>query len=180
MDNLRENLNRLAIEFWCGVGDPNELSSWADAAVVEPGEFHPLIWDLYPQPSRELTAELLLKMAYEVNCFRPVSLEAEPLAIEALRKALEAFAARAMSVQSLCLVANRLDLAFNIELSDVPRPTSTLASGQWWLGDLWNCCDWCDQSWTHDSSPHLHEEAARVSRMLADNSFKPNPLRGSA
>ena len=172
MDKLRESLNRLAIEFWCGVGDLNELSSWADAAVMEPSEFHPLILDLYPRPTPELTTELLLRMAYEINGFRPASIEAEPLAIETLRKALDAFASQAMSVQSLCLLVNRLDLTFNIELAGIPRPTSTLADGQWWLGDLWNCCDWCDESWTHESSTHLHVEATRVFRLMANNSFK--------
>ena len=30
------------------------------------------------------------------------------------------------------------------------------------LGDLYNCCDWCDETWTLENSPHLAEESARV------------------
>ncbi len=24
-----------------------------------------------------------------------------------------------------------------------------------WLGNLYDACDWCDEKWTHDNSPHL-------------------------
>ncbi len=30
------------------------------------------------------------------------------------------------------------------------------------LGNLYNCCDWCDDTWTLENSPHLAEEGARV------------------
>ncbi len=146
---------------------------------MEDGEFHPLIWELYPQPKSELITGLLLTIAYEVNGFKPASVAGEALATEALKKALNAFVTQAMSVQSFCLLVNRLDLAFNTELAGIPRPTSTSADGQWWLGDLWNCCDWCDESWTHADSPHLHEEAARVAYILANTPSVPMTLRST-
>jgi hypothetical protein len=30
------------------------------------------------------------------------------------------------------------------------------------LGDLFNACDWCDETWTLESAPYLAEESARV------------------
>jgi len=41
MNNWRQELNRLAVEFWCGVGDIAEVSPWADIANAEVGEVHP-------------------------------------------------------------------------------------------------------------------------------------------
>lgn len=146
---------------------------------MEHGEFHTLIWEFYPQPKSELITELLLTIAYEMNGFKPASVAGEALATEALRKALNAFAAQAMSVQCFCLLVNRLDLTFNIGLAGISRPTLTSAEGQWWLGDLWNCCDWCDESWTHAGSFHLHEEAARVAHILANTASVPMTLRST-
>ena len=168
MDKLREELNFLAMAFWCGVGNPVELSRWTDAAVTATDTFHPLILELYPQPTPELAADLLLKMAADLNGLQPISVEAEPIAAEVLRRSLNAFATRDITIQALCKLVDRLDAAFNLDLAGVPRPEPVAADGQWWLGDLYNCCDWCDDGWTHESSAHLHEEAARVSRMLGN------------
>jgi len=41
-----------------------------------------------------------------------------------------------------------------------------------WLGDLWNACDWCDESWSLSNSPHLKEEADKVIRYLIENKPK--------
>lgn len=38
------------------------------------------------------------------------------------------------------------------------------------LGDLYNCCDWCDDTWTLENSPHLAEEGARVASEI-DTAF---------
>jgi len=34
------------------------------------------------------------------------------------------------------------------------------------VGDLYNACDWCDESWTLDNSDQLREEATQVLRCL--------------
>lgn len=166
MDSIRADLNLLAMKFWCGVGSSEELSRWTDAAVMSTDELHPLIWDLYPQPSPELATALLLRMAEDVNGFQPISVGAEAIAEDILRQSLIAFVARDISVQALCRLADHLDSGFNLALADAPQPRSATTDSQWWQGDLYNCCDWCDDSWTHDNSPHLHAEAERLLRVL--------------
>lgn len=166
MDEIREELNCLAMAFWCGAGNPDELARWADAVVLATDELHPLIWELYPLPAPELVEGLLLTMAADLNGFRPASVEAEPVAAEVLRRSLNAFTARDISVQALCRLVDRLDILFNVEMASVPRPQRLVADGQGWLGDLYSCCDWCDDSWTHETSAHLHDEAVRLSRLL--------------
>ncbi len=34
------------------------------------------------------------------------------------------------------------------------------------IGDLYNACDWCDESWTLENAPYLVEEAERVLKAL--------------
>lgn len=172
MSDWREQLNRLAVEFWCGVGDPLELSVLADAANAEMGEVHPDIWDLYVSPTTEQATYLLLKIATDVNGFHPKSWVAEPFAVGALKKALGLFLAQELSVQSLCKLVNLLDAVFVIDAGkDMGSKESSPFYNIPWLGDLWNSCDWCDETWTFDKSPHLVLEARRVLEMMANPAF---------
>ncbi len=36
------------------------------------------------------------------------------------------------------------------------------------LGDLYNACDWCDDTWTLENAPYLAEESARVASKIED------------
>jgi hypothetical protein len=176
MNNWREQLNRLAVEFWCGVGDLSELSAWADTANAEMGEVHPDVWDIYASPKAEQANRLLLKIAKEVNGFSPESFSAKPFAINALKKALTLFLSKELSVQELCKLVDSLDTVLVIGLPmeggiyDQP-PRSSLSPDLPWLGNLWNCCDWCDDGWTFENSQALVAEAQRVLAMLANPSF---------
>lgn len=176
MNNWREQLNRLAVEFWCGVGNLSELSAWADIANSEMGEVHPDVWDIYASPTAEQATRLLLKVAKDVNGFSPESLSAEPFAINALRKALTLFLSKEFSVQELCKLVDSLDTVFAIRLPKETgiydqSPRTSLMVNFPWLGNLWNSCDWCDESWTFDNSQPLVAEAQRVLSLLANTSF---------
>lgn len=175
MNDWRAQLNRLAVEFWCGVGDLAELAPWADAANAEMGEVHPEVWDLYIVWSMENAKELLLKIAKDVNGFKPTTWDAAPFAAAALKKALELFLAQKMSVQTLCQLVDLLDATFVIGLplasQSEENPSKFSSQKTSWLGNLYNCCDWCDASWTMDNSPHLVAEAQRVLGVLANGAF---------
>ena len=175
MNNWREQLNRLAVEFWCGVGDLSEAPTWADVANAEMGEVHPDVWDIYASPTAERTTNLLLKIAKDVNGFTPTSLGAKPFAVNALKKALTLFLSKDISVQELCRLVSSLDTTFVVgppkETGIYDPPPISLCPDIPWLGNLWNCCDWCDDSWTFDNSSHLVAEAQRVLAMLANPSF---------
>lgn len=172
MKDWREELNRIAVEFWCGVGVLEDLPIVADAANHELGEAHAEIWDFYGCTSIERAAELTLRLARELNEFVPESWEALPYAQAALRRMLTEFVAQEVSVQVLCKLIEQLDSTFNIYLSGVPQPDHTQDRGEWWMGNLWNNCDWCDGSWTYESCPSLVAEAHRVSKLLSENSVR--------
>ena len=169
----REELNRIAVEFWCDVGILEDLPIVADAANADLGEAHPDIWDFYSCTSSEEAATLTRKLARELNGFIPDSWDALPYAQGALKRALEEFGARKISVQALCRLVETLDGTFNIYLSGLPIPESVQESDEWWMGDLWNKCDWCDGSWTYENSPALVAEARRVAAMLSTISSAP-------
>lgn len=166
MAHWREELNRIAVEFWCGVGLIVELPVVADAANADLGEAHPDIWDFYTCSSDEDAAALTLRLAWELNRFVPASWEAVPYAQGALKRALEYFLAKKISVQILCKLVENLDATFNVHLSCYPNPSPLGESEKWWMGNLWNNCDWCEDSWTYENCPALVEEANRVATKL--------------
>ena len=169
MTHWREDLNRLTIEFWLRAGDLAELRTWADKANAEVGEVHPDVWDLFSVSSPDQATDLLLKIASDVNGFKPQSWEAEQFAIGALQKKLGSFLSCELSIKELCELVQVLDAIYNIGSGDMPpRPESMPTYEQWWLGNLWNCCDWCDENWTFENSAPLVAEARRVFHMLAN------------
>lgn len=163
----RQELNRIAVEFWCGVGDLGELPVVADLANDELGEAHPEIWDFYGDLSSKEAEALTLRLAWELNRFVPESYEGEPFARGALLRALENFLGKRMTVQALCELVVRLETAFTIGLTSMQKPENLPDMDPGWMGDLWNNCDWCDDSWTHEDFPSLVDEARRVAALLA-------------
>jgi hypothetical protein len=164
----RDEINRIATEFWCGVGLIEELPVVADAANSDLGEAHADIWNFYSCSTEEDAAVLTLKLAWELNRFVPASWEAVPYAQGALKRALDNFVTKKTSVQKLCNLVESLDATFNVHLGRYPNPPPLNESEEWWMGNLWNNCDWCDDSWTYEDCPSLVEEAHRVATMLRE------------
>lgn len=175
MNDWRDDLNRLTVEFHYGVGDLSEVASWAAVANAETGEVHPLVWDIFMTPASSAMTSLLTQMAWDISKFRPDSQEALPFAIDSLRKALTQFFARERTVQSLCELVSDLDTIHVLGLPNDDRPAGTPVNevpAFFWLGNLWNCCDWCDASWTYENSQSLVDEARRVLERLDNDRFR--------
>lgn len=43
-----------------------------------------------------------------------------------------------------------------------------------WLGNLWNCLDWCDENWTHDSAPQVEDEIDRIFKAIKKEEGRDN------
>ncbi len=168
VNNWREQLNRIAVDFWCDVGAIDELPIIADAANNDLGEAHPDIWDFYSCTTGAEATALTLKVALHLNGFVPESWDALPYAQDALKRALERFVGRRMSVQALCMLVEKLDSTFNVYLSRFPRSETAYDLKQWWMGNLWNNCDWCGENRTHENHPSLVVEASRVVALLSE------------
>jgi hypothetical protein len=60
-----------------------------------------------------------------------------------------------------------LDATFNVYLSQDSTARPIAETEEWWMGNLWNNCDWCDGSWSYENCPSLVDEAHRVVNMLS-------------
>jgi hypothetical protein len=78
----------------------------------------------------------------------------------------EAFLSKKITPLEFCALVQKLDAQF---VSIAADTRETPYDG--WLGNLYNCCDWCDERWTHanlhDVSPDMHDEVQRVKKALA-------------
>lgn len=162
MKNWKLNLNQLVIDHWCDAGNYEEVLAWIDAVNMEQGEVHPYFYELYDPSNTQNTTRTLTSIAKDINGFSIKSWESEPFAKRSLVKALQMFIDERKSVQEICVLINKLDMLYNIELSGVENQNKDTNDGEWWLGDLWNCCDWCDETWSYSNSSHLIIEAKRV------------------
>lgn len=167
MKNWKLNLNQLATDFWCEVGNSSDVIAWVDFVNTEEGEIHPFFYELYDQSNIENTARILRAIAKDINEFEIESWQSEPFAKRSLFSALQLFITEKMSVQEICNLINQLDGLYNIELAGVGNPNEN-SDDEWWLGNLWDCCDWCDETWNHKNSQPLINEARRIYEKMAN------------
>ena len=57
---------------------------------------------------------------------------------------------------------------FNSMESELVISSDLSADEVAFLGDLFNACDWCDDTWTLESAPYLAEEASRVASRIEE------------
>lgn len=152
-ENWKNELNRLATEFWFRSGDLAEVMPWVETAY-EAGETGFELADLWGCTDIELARSHLQSLAKEINGFKPWSDAAQSFAVSALKRALRRYVAHEIAPAALCRLIDELDTAF---LDKSPLPNL-----ECWMGDLWNCCDWCDATWTFDNVPHLEAEVIAV------------------
>jgi hypothetical protein len=172
MNKWKTELNRLAVGFWCETESLDELPKWVDLACAEYGEVHPLMWELLSPKSYEAIKTLIIKISKDLNSFEITSWESEPYAQDVLAKAINSLIEEEMRVQDFCKLVTLLDANYNCDLAGVEHPNLANIAEDWWLGDLWDCCDWCDSSWNHGNSPELIKEAKVISEKLANKAFQ--------
>jgi hypothetical protein len=146
-------LKRLAVLYWLGLSDPQAKDAWT---MVE--------YETNPDPDDHLhellindpqTRGRILNFARSRLAFEPVSEEGIEYAKLVLQSEIQKFLNREKSAAAFCSFINHLDAQY---VGEFYYPT--------WLGELWNCCDYCDDTWTLESSPHLAQKALEVLRQL--------------
>jgi hypothetical protein len=156
------------MEFHLGVGNLAELPAFCDEANTALGELHPEVWNLYSPITETQARELLAKIAREINGFEVGSWDALPYAKAAFKKILAAFLAKKIKPNELCRLVHELDIAYAVGAANsMQPPKSKVEQDMSWLGNLWNCCDWCDETWTLENSEHLVKEVQKVLLQLA-------------
>ena len=151
-----KSIERIAFEFWSGIGRVSDLEAWAESDLKSDCP-HADSYELFGL-SRESAEWYSLRLAKDRSGFTPVSEAGERVAFEVLRDQCRALLSGETDPMQFCSLVQRVEAAF---LGREPGSDGTIHSPDW-LDALWHCCDWCDESWTIDRAPHLAEQARRL------------------
>jgi hypothetical protein len=155
----QDELRRLTVLYWLGLTDSAAVDSWAMRE-----------YELNPDPDPDLsrlfahddeTWQLLGRLAHMQLAFVPASQAGVEVTQTLLASFLQKFLNKEIQPDSLCKLVNAIDCQF---LGALPIDAPGVAYYPTWLGDLWNCCEYCDTKSTFESEPHL--AAARSTRAL--------------
>ena len=156
-------LKYLTVLYWLGSSDHDAVISWAEQEFSQNPDPHPLLADIFGGHTD--VGQLLSEIAFGRLGFAPASTDGESFAKAILASSLRQFLAREISPHELCQLVWAID---NKYLDASPREGQSVAYYPQWLGDLWNACDWCDETWGYSSAPQLVSKAQAVLNSLAD------------
>jgi len=123
--------------------------------------------ELYPNYEPLLLDVIQTKDSeFSFNC-----LEAEILAAKFFLGILVDYKNGNLSPLKLCTIFNNLESGF----LDAPRGLkNNIAYYPEWIGDLYDACDWCDETWTIENSPHLIDAIQHQINVIYEWLLKPH------
>ena len=155
---MNKQIDRIAFEYWSGLGSSDDLEAWAEAELCKSNP-HPDACELFSL-SRHDAVKYSLKIAKESRGFDPVSELGETWAKELLHLYGAKLLNGEITPNVFCTLVNTYDANF-MDFRKLDERTFEYPK---WLGDLWSNCDWCDESWSLSNSPHLASEVKKVLR----------------
>jgi len=150
-------IRKIAFKYWAVIGSQEELENWAQQELLKNRQPHPDVYDLFNLTYEE-AKKVALRLARDLHDFSPTSEQGEDWARELLHLYGQKLLDEKINVLTFCQLVQKFDNAF---LDARPTDDDTVYYPEW-LGNLWNWCDWCDETWTLESSPELVEEVRRI------------------
>ena len=148
LDGSDAETELLALRLWLGLADTRDIDDWLDAYVARVPSPHPDALELFSLSAEQLTAAFMAFVRNEFD-FEPNSARGSRVARELVARLCQSVLAGTLSVPNFCETVQRLDTTFNEPEAGLPYPKG--------LDDLWNGCDWCDETWSLENQPHLRE-----------------------
>lgn len=145
----------ILVEYWYDKVDLDSIKKWVYSYIENNEEAPEEIFDLLDSDEDQVES-LLLKLSTKVDSnFSSQSIKAEILAARHLMKIAYKYLNDEATPMDVCRVVNKIDCGFMGASRGLP---DNIAYRPDWLGNLYNSCDWCDDSWTNSSAPHLKNE----------------------
>ena len=150
---MTKGIDRLAFEYWAGVGSKGDLEAWA-IAEPEKDKPHPEVCELFFLSKYEDIKNATLSL----EGFAPVSERGEEWTKELLLVQCRKLLKEDIAPSEFCEMVKLFDGSF----LDLRPPEGGYVYCPTWLGGVWDACDWCDDSWTLSNAPHLKEAASKI------------------
>jgi hypothetical protein len=157
-----KTLEYVVVSYWLDMASADQVHAWILHEIETNPEHDPALYQLlaHNHPDTAHTLETLLKTRN--STFHLHTPEGERILQEILQDQIVALLNRTTSPLLFCNFVQRLESLY--------LDTSPVVDGHieypHFLGDLWNACDWCDETWTLDNANYLQEEATNVLKAL--------------
>ena len=145
----------ILIECWYNRTDRDSVIQWAKTFVKSNDHVPAEAFEIFDAQEQHLK-DILLRLAMTIDSeFSPQSLNAEILAAKYLINSINRYLNDEATPIDICRVVRKIDGGFMGAPRDLPN---NIAYYPCWLGNLYDSCDWCDNTWTMDSAPHLKQD----------------------
>ncbi len=150
-----KNCQEILVECWYDQVDLESIKKWAYSYIKNNDDIPEEIFELLDADKYQFEG-LLLKLSRAMDSdFSPQSISAEILAAKHLIKVASKYLNDEVTPMSVCRVVGKIDGGFLGAPRGLP---DNIAYYPDWLGNLYNSCDWCDDTWTSSSAPHLKKD----------------------
>ncbi|WKE64242.1 hypothetical protein PVT67_11125 [Gallaecimonas kandeliae] len=148
-------LQELLIEYWYDQLDLESIKKWAYSYISENDDIPEELFELLDADKYQFES-LLLKLSMTIEKdFSSQSVGAEILAAKHLIKVAANYLEGKLTPVDVCRVVGKIDSGFLGAPRGLPKNVAYYPN---WLGNLYDSCDWCDETWTSDSAPHLKSD----------------------
>jgi len=163
---MKKELEKLTFKYLCGLFNEAELHDWMRKEMDQNKNPHLDMYDLNAKDPYE-ASKILLKISKDKYNFDPYSLVSEDIARKVFVEASEAYLKQKITPSQFCYLITMLDgIYYNSESTyDEKTNIHTPLYGHWW-GKLYECCDCCDETWTHADNTHIEKELRKVLKQL--------------
>lgn len=138
----------LALRLWLGLATASDIDVWLDQYVEEVLEPEPGALELFGMPFEQQEAAFMA-LSRSVFGFDPDTERGSEVAALLLAQLCEAALDGRLTVPQLCDTVSRIDAKYTTPGLKGPYPRI--------LAELWNGCDWCDETWSLDHPAHVRE-----------------------
>ncbi len=145
----------ILVQCWYDKTNIESIIQWADTFVKNNNHIPEEVFEIFYAPEHHFEDILFrLTVATEPD-FLPQSLSAEILAAKYLINLIKRYLNDEVIPIDICRVINNIDCGFMNAPRDLPDNVTYYPC---WLGNLYSSCDWCDETWTNSSAPHLKQD----------------------
>lgn len=152
------DLVKLGVACLLGIATKEEIDSVVSGLTEGHDPVDPEVFEIFskdPQQSRSRFVDYFRKLRPD---FAIDSDEGVSACKELLVKQIERLHCRDITPFDFCNFVQVLEACY---LDNAARTEGDVAYPDF-LGDLWNVCDWCDESWTLENAESLRRESKRV------------------
>jgi len=155
LSNSMRTSQEILVECWYDRTDRDSVIQWAEAFVKSHDHVPTEVFEIFDAQEHHFE-DILFKLSIaEEPDFSPQSLSAEILAAKYLINLIKRYLNDEITPLDICRVINNIDCGFMNAPRDLPN---NVAYYPCWLGNLYSSCDWCDETWTNSSAPHLKQD----------------------